>query len=128
VASGVAAGAFFGTGIAINAALAVSAHNQVDANSLEFLVTLIRALAGYASLAAGSLTVAVGLVALRYRTMPRWLAGFSFVAALALLVGGLQIASARDAINAFGYVALGIFLAWVLAIAITLYREGEAAA
>ena len=126
-ASGVAATAFFGAGLAVSAALALSVNRQVDATTIEFLGALIASLISYASFAAASLTLAVGVVALRYRVLPAWLAWLSLLATATGLVGALQIARESDGLAAFGFVALGVFLAWVLALAITLYRQGDTA-
>jgi hypothetical protein len=87
-------------------------HENTSATGVEALVRVGDAFFGGAILFSIPLLVATGLAGLRFGALPRWLAWFSFVLAVAMAIPGVQ----------FLGLAVGLPL-WTLAVSVLLYRR-----
>ncbi len=123
---GVLSAALILVAFAVFGAIAISV-DEIGGGGTKFFYILANGLTGMAGLALVVVAGATALVTFRTQALPAWLGWLSVASAVLWIPGGLVVASDSDAAFVINIIAFPLFLVWVLATSIVLFRTQTAA-
>jgi hypothetical protein len=117
------AAAMYTSGLVIDAGLLLSYDSGLSDELLLSLWDVSMAATPVMALGFGAAATCVAIGALTQRNRPQWYGGLGLLAGVGAVVGMGTLVSDSDGVAGLGFVMLPVFMLWVIASGVFLYRE-----